>query len=114
LSSTANQKTQQRWLAEVFVSLKPAVNDPQGLAIKDGLHMLGYREVEDVRAGKYMQLHLTASSQGDAEARLTDEQIRDLETLERGEAKVAVNVWDDENEKPLECVIVWAWRTRSA
>jgi phosphoribosylformylglycinamidine synthase subunit PurS len=72
LSSTADQKTQQRWLAEVFVSLKPAVNDPQGLAIRDGLHMLGYREVEDVRAGKYMQLHLTASSQGDAEARLTE------------------------------------------
>jgi phosphoribosylformylglycinamidine synthase subunit PurS len=72
LNSTAEQDTQQRWLAEVFVSLKPAVNDPQGLAIKDGLHMLGYREVEDVRAGKYMQLHLTASNQGDAEARLTE------------------------------------------
>lgn len=49
-----------------------------------------------------------------AEAVLAPEQIRDIETLERGEVKVAVNVWDDDNEKPLECVIVWAWRTKAA
>ncbi|MCS7051296.1 MAG: phosphoribosylformylglycinamidine synthase subunit PurS, partial [Thermomicrobium sp.] len=38
-----------RWRAEVFVSLRPSVNDPQGLAVRDGLRRLGYDEVEDVR-----------------------------------------------------------------
>ena len=51
---------ERRWRADVFVSLKPAVNDPQGLAIRDGLHNLGYGEVESVRAGKYIQLWVEA------------------------------------------------------
>ncbi len=70
--TATDAKTQQTWLVEVFVSLKPAVNDPQGLAIRDGLHMLGYDEVEDVRAGKYMQLHLTGADQSAVEARVTE------------------------------------------
>jgi phosphoribosylformylglycinamidine synthase subunit PurS len=64
--------TNQRWLAEVFVSLKPAVNDPQGLAIRDGLHMLGYDEVGEVRAGKYMRVELTAPDHQAAERRLNE------------------------------------------
>jgi phosphoribosylformylglycinamidine synthase len=59
-----------RWRAEVFVSLKPVVNDPQGLAIRDGLHMLGYDEVEAVRAGKYVQLWLDAGDRAEAETRV--------------------------------------------
>lgn len=62
----------QRWRAEVFVSLKPVVNDPQGLAVRDGLHMLGYAEVDAVRAGKYIQLWLDAASRGEAEARVAE------------------------------------------
>lgn len=59
-----------RWLAQVFVSLKPAVNDPQGLAVRDGLHMLGYGEVDAVRVGKYLTLTLTAPDRAAAEARV--------------------------------------------
>ncbi len=54
------------------MTLKPAVNDPQGLAIKDGLHMLGYPEVEDVRAGKYMQLDVRGEQQSDVETRVAE------------------------------------------
>lgn len=63
---------------------------------------------------KTMAFRYTRRSSGGltAEAQLTVDQVRDIETLERGEAKVAVSVWDDENEKPLECVIVWAWRLK--
>jgi phosphoribosylformylglycinamidine synthase subunit PurS len=61
-----------RWLAEVFVSLKPAVNDPQGLAIRDGLHMLGYGEVEDVRAGKYLRLVVSAADEPSAARRVEE------------------------------------------
>ncbi len=58
------------WCAEIFVSLKPVVNDPQGLAVRDGLHMLGYDEVSTVRAGKYLQLWLDAPDQRSAEERV--------------------------------------------
>jgi acyl-coenzyme A thioesterase PaaI-like protein len=44
-----------------------------------------------------------------AEARVTSKQIREMEELDKGEAKVEVQLWDDENEKPVECVLVWAW-----
>jgi phosphoribosylformylglycinamidine synthase subunit PurS len=70
--TATDTKTDQVWLVEVFVSLKPAVNDPQGLAITDGLHMLGYDEVQDVRAGKYMQLHVTGADKANVEARVTE------------------------------------------
>ncbi len=46
------------YLAKVYVTLKPTVNDPQGLTIKDGLHMLGFASVTSVRAGKYMEIKL--------------------------------------------------------
>jgi len=46
------------WLARVYVTLKPTVNDPQGLAIRGGLHHLGFASVESVRAGKYLELRV--------------------------------------------------------
>lgn len=70
--SATEQRTSTKWLVEVFVSLKTAVNDPQGLAIRDGLHMLGYNEVDDVRAGKYMQLELSGENQAQVEARVQE------------------------------------------
>ena len=58
----------QKWLANVRVTLKPVVNDPPGLAIRDGLHNLGYSSVKMVRAGKYIQLYFNADDQDAAES----------------------------------------------
>ena len=52
------------------MSLKEVVNDPQGLAIRDGLHMLGYAEVDRVRAGKYLQLWFSAPDEPTARQRV--------------------------------------------
>ncbi len=60
------------YLARVFVTLKPTVNDPQGLTILGGLHALGYAEVSAVRAGKYLELRLDAASAEQATQRVTD------------------------------------------
>jgi len=46
------------YLAKVYVTLKPTVNDPQGLTIKGALHNLGFTSVEDVRAGKYIEIRI--------------------------------------------------------
>jgi phosphoribosylformylglycinamidine synthase len=58
------------YLARVYVSLKPTVNDPQGLTIADGLRSLGFTEVEGVRAGKYIEVRLQAESSQAAGARV--------------------------------------------
>ena len=55
------------WLAQVYVTLKPVVNDPQGLAIRGGLRNLGFESVESVRAGKYIEIKLEASDREAAE-----------------------------------------------
>ena len=55
------------FIARVYVTLKPTVNDPQGLTIKGALHSLGFGEVESVRAGKYMELRVEAKNKKAAE-----------------------------------------------
>jgi len=50
------------YLARVYVTLKPTVNDPQGLTIADGLRSLGFDGVSGVRAGKYIEVRLEAES----------------------------------------------------
>ena len=42
--------------AEIHVTLKRTVNDPQGLTIMDGLTQLGFVGVSGVRAGKYIEV----------------------------------------------------------
>jgi phosphoribosylformylglycinamidine synthase len=46
------------YLAKVYITLKPTVNDPQGLTIKGALHTLGFKSVQEVRAGKYMEIKI--------------------------------------------------------
>lgn len=58
------------YLARIYVSLKPTVNDPQGIVIADGLRSLGFDEVEGVRAGKYIEVRLTAPDSATAETRV--------------------------------------------
>ena len=57
---------------KIFVSLRSGVLDPQGKAIERSLHTLGYREVQDVRMGKYLELKLEASSREAAESRIRE------------------------------------------
>lgn len=63
--------------ARVFVTLKSAVLDPQGKAVKNSLLSLGYKDVEDVRVGKYIVLDLGRAERGKAEKQL-DEMCKKL------------------------------------
>ena len=60
------------FLARVYVTLKPTVNDPQGLTIRGGLHSLGFDSVEGVRAGKYLEITLDGDDQASAEKQVTE------------------------------------------
>ena len=46
---------------KVYVTLRESVLDPQGTAVKNSLHSMNYREVTDVRIGKYMELIIEKS-----------------------------------------------------
>ena len=63
--------------AEVFITLKPVVNDPAGLTIRAGLHALGFDSVTDVRAGKYLVITLDEADESAARARV-EEMARQL------------------------------------
>jgi len=54
------------WVAEVVVQLKPVVNDPQGLVVRDGLRRLGFTGVRAARIGKHVELEVEADSEQDA------------------------------------------------
>ena len=44
--------------ARVYVTPKRGVLDPQGKAVQQALHALGFGEVGDVRVGKFIELQL--------------------------------------------------------
>lgn len=54
------------FVADIVVHLKPVVNDPQGLTVRDGLRRLGFEGVHDVRLGKHIQVELDAADAGAA------------------------------------------------
>lgn len=61
------------FLARVYITLKPTVNDPQGLTIKGGLHTLGFESVNSVRAGKYMEIQVI-----EEDRLIAEEQVREM------------------------------------
>ena len=60
------------YLAKIYVTLKPTVNDPQGLTIRGGLHMLGFSSVQQVRMGKYLEIQVEAADQNAARAQVEE------------------------------------------
>jgi phosphoribosylformylglycinamidine synthase subunit PurS len=60
------------YLAKVYVTLRPTVNDPQGLTIRGALQSLGFADVESVRAGKYMEIRVAGPDENVARARIEE------------------------------------------
>jgi phosphoribosylformylglycinamidine synthase subunit PurS len=58
--------------ATVYVTLRESVLDPQGNAVHESLHSLGFDEVGDVRIGKYMELEIKSDNQKAAAERVKD------------------------------------------
>ena len=60
----AKKKSKPAWsqfLGRVYVSLKPTVNDPEGITIGSALSSLGFDGVAGVRSGRYFQITLQAA-----------------------------------------------------
>jgi len=56
--------------ATVFVTIKQSVLDPQGNAVQGALHTMGFKEVEQVRIGKYMEVTLNTKDHAAAETQV--------------------------------------------
>lgn len=61
--------------AKIFVRLKPSVLDPQGKAVSNSLHSLGYADVLDTRVSKYIEI--TFDNMDEAAVRKQTEEICD-------------------------------------
>tara|TARA_Y100000996_G_C22532441_1_gene647057 strand:- start:1214 stop:1468 length:255 start_codon:yes stop_codon:yes gene_type:complete len=53
--------------ANIYITLKPSISDPQGLTIAQGLEQLGFKSVDSVRAGKYIELIIESPTISQAE-----------------------------------------------
>lgn len=60
------------YLAQVYITLKEGVLDPQGNTIQKALEALGFSEVTEVRAGKYFEIRLETRDEGEARKRLEE------------------------------------------
>ncbi len=58
--------------AQVYVTYKEGVLEPQGIAVKGVLASLGFDEVKQVRVGKYIEVELEQSPDENLHDRLQD------------------------------------------
>ena len=56
------------WLARVYVTPKVGVLDPQGKAVAEALHALGFGAVREARVGRHLILDVDAPDAGTAES----------------------------------------------
>ena len=64
--------------AKVYVTLKPSVLDPQGKAIHHSVVLLGYKQVIDVRQGKYFEISMNKSMTPEEESNAVEKIARDI------------------------------------
>ncbi|MGB0563262.1 MAG: phosphoribosylformylglycinamidine synthase subunit PurS [Spirulinaceae cyanobacterium] len=48
--------------ARIYITLRPSVLDPAGVAVQSGLQSLGFESAAQVRIGKYIELELEAAT----------------------------------------------------
>jgi len=58
--------------AEIQITLRKTVADPQGLTVKHALHSLGYKGLEEVRIGKLVTIRIRSKSVKEAEREVNE------------------------------------------
>lgn len=59
-------------IAKIYVTLKNGVLDPQGKAVQHSLESIGYKEAQDVRIGKYIEVKLSDMPKSEAEKKVKE------------------------------------------
>ena len=63
---------------KVFVTPKETVLDPQGAAVREAMHHLGFTAARDVRIGRYLEIELVENGDAAAQETKLRELCRDL------------------------------------
>ena len=58
--------------ANVYVTLKESVLDPQGDAVRRSLGVMGYEGIESLRIGKFIEIEITGKDQEQAKKQLEE------------------------------------------
>lgn len=71
------KRAKEMFEAEVYITLKKTVADPQGLTIKHALESLGYHDLEEVRIGKLISVKVNSNDRKEARKKI-DEMCKKL------------------------------------
>ncbi len=63
---------QVKFIAQIYVTFKAGVLDPQAKTVHQALNNLGYDEVLGVKISKYMEITLDSASKEEAETRVQE------------------------------------------
>ncbi len=63
--------------AEIHVTLKDLVLDPQGTTLKRSMETMGYQNIEEVRMGKFIQVRFDSDDRKEVEKKV-DEMCRQI------------------------------------
>jgi len=59
------------YAVDVVVTLRPVINDPQGLSVRAGLRSLGFDGVASARVGKFIELRVDATDESAARGQVS-------------------------------------------
>jgi phosphoribosylformylglycinamidine synthase len=57
--------------ANIYVTIREGVIDPQGKALQEALVAMGYQETRQVKVGKFIELTIIAANDEEAAAKVT-------------------------------------------
>lgn len=60
-------------VAEIHITLKELVLDPQGTTLKRSMETMGYKNVDDVRMGKFIQVRFDSDDR-----KAVEEKVREM------------------------------------
>lgn len=58
--------------ARIHITLKPTVNDPQGVTVLSSLQRLGFGNADDVRVGKFLLVNVNETDRAKAAQSVTE------------------------------------------
>ena len=58
--------------AQIYVTLKKSVLDPQGSTIERSLKQMGYEDVKSVRIGKFLEVEINGSDKDDVSSQIDE------------------------------------------
>jgi phosphoribosylformylglycinamidine synthase len=58
--------------AKIYITLKKTIMDAQGQTVMHGLHNLGYKEVQSLRIGKFLEMELEGTDSAALKSRVEE------------------------------------------